>query len=793
MAQKNLPIKIFEKRKNVDERRTEGGGDKDALPTWARISDEEFFAKSGEFQQTIRLASEKLQERKPERDFIPTIIRVELNEKALAKSHRADIANIFDVNHRHNLVSLTDDRNILVAINSQADIVEINRNLSKPLKHKKGVAAITEMAPFEPAITVSKEEVQEPLRVSLINYHNYQLNDAVSRTFVDICRKKDIRVKKVNYSPDLIMFRLDGVTQDTFDYLKEFEALETISQMPRYSISLDELSEREPEEITVRKPLEGKSYPTVGILDSGIASIPHLEPWILRDKFSKIPSDRIDASHGTFVSSIVVYGDDLEGTDYTGSDGCYLFDATIFPDQKKDSIEEYEIVEHIREAIRKYGKKIKIWNLSLGTKDESDLMTFSYFGKALDQIQKENNVLICKSAGNCSNFTLNRPVSRISNSADSVRSLVVGSMTHAKGEHDYSERFHPSPFSRVGKGPASINKPDLTHMGGNAGVNPATGKLVKTGVSAFSTSGGMVTNVGTSFSTPRVTSLLAGIQNRLKEEFDPLLLKALAIHSAKYPEELTLPSAEKLKCLGYGMPKNIDEILYNDPHEITLILQDKLIKSNWIEIPDLPFPQSMVEDGFYHGEIILTVVSAPLLSESQGGEYCQSNLEVRLGTYDKMKNRSGKTIRNPLGLDNNANLLHDGLYSQSHKKDNSGEFSRERTLIRYGDKYQPVKKYAVNLDEMTPGNKEKFLRAPKKWYLHVEGFYRDFIVSRAEIDSEEISQEFCLIMTIRDSRKKHNVYDQATQLLNDNGFIHSNISLKSEISIHSRNSGAQEG
>lgn len=782
MEKKNLPIKIFEKRKNVDERKTEGGGD-GALPPWAQISDELLYTRSSDFKDVLKKTSEKLTNRDSVRDFIPAVIKIEMHEKATAKSHRSDISSLFDVNHRHNLIGLTDDRNILVAVNDLDDVKEINKKLNQPTKFKKGIASIVDMASFEPAITVEKVDENEPLRVSLINYHNYQLNEAVSRTFIELCKKKQIEVKKVNYSPELIVFRLSNINTDSFIDVKEFEAIETITQMPKYSITLDELSTKQATGIPIKEPQKGKTYPIVGILDSGIKDIPHLKPWIVSDNFLKIPSDRIDPAHGTFVSSIVVYGDELENKDYIGSDGCYLFDATVFPDLKKDTIEEFELVEHIREAIEKHKEKVKIWNLSLGTKDESDLTTFSFFGKALDQMQEQHNVIICKSAGNCSNFSINKPVSRISKSADSVRSLVVGSMTHDKGEHDHSERFHPSPFSRIGKGPSSINKPDLTHMGGNAGVHPITGKIVTTGVTSFSPAGNLVTNVGTSFSTPRISSLLAGIDNKLDEEFNPLLLKALAIHSAKYPDELSLPHTEKLKYLGYGMPSKIDDILYNDPHEITLILQDKLIKGNWIEIPDLPFPQSLVENGVYHGEIILTVVSAPLLSETQGGEYCQSNLEVRLGTYDKLKNRSGKMVRNVIGLDNSENLLRDALYSEIHKKSVTGDFARERTLIRYGDKYQPVKKYAVNLSEMTPTNKVKHLTSPKKWYLHVEGFYRDFIATRSEVDGVELSQEFCLILTIRDDKKKQNVYDQATKLLNDNGFIHNNINLKSEITI----------
>ena len=55
---------------------------------------------------------------------------------------------------------------------------------------------------------------------------------------------------------------------------------------------------------------------------------------------------------------------------------------------------------------------------------------------ALDNIQDENNVLIIKSAGNCNNFAKGLPKSRISKTADSVRSLVVGSIAETQGEHD---------------------------------------------------------------------------------------------------------------------------------------------------------------------------------------------------------------------------------------------------------------------------------------------------------------------------------------------------------------------
>lgn len=559
--------------------------------------------------------------------------------------------------------------------------------------------------------------------------------------------------------------------------------------MPIFSAVTDELTPADPLPIPVKFPKSKELYPIVGVLDSGISKIPHLTPWIYEKSFTKVPKDFIDNTHGTFVSSIILYPDELEQKGQVGTDGCYLLDATVFPDSKKDAIMESELIEHIREAIDKHHEDVKIWNLSLGTNIEADLHVFSYFGRALDEIQERYNVIICKSAGNCTNFSLGTPVSRISNSADSVRSLVVGSLAHNKKANDHAAVDNPSPFSRIGKGPASINKPDLTQIGGNAGIDPLTNKITKTGVTSFSPTGNLVTDVGTSFSTPRITSLLAGLSVKINEPYNPLLLKALAIHSAKYPRALNIPAAEKLKYVGYGMPSELDQIIYNDPYEITLVLQDSLIKGEWIEIPDFPFPSTLVHNGYFYGEVILTVVSAPRLSESQGAEYCQSNLEVRLGTYDTLvTDRKGRFVKNEIGLSpNSCNVLLDSNYGSAYKKNFIGEFARERTLIKYGDKYQPVKKYAVNLEEMTAANKVNKLAASKKWYLQIEGFYRDFIVERADKDAEELSQDFCLIVTIRDNKRKHQVYDLSTKLLNDNGFIHSNINIRSRVQINVSN------
>lgn len=178
----------------------------------------------------------------------------------------------------------------------------------------------------------------------------------------------------------------------------------------------------------------------------------------------------------------------------------YLYEEKILVNSKAN----------IKDVIRLYHEKVKIWNLSISITREVIDTKFSDFAIALDSIQDEYNVLICKSAGNCENFTVSRPKGRIHEGADSVRSLVVRSVAHKKGKYDYAEVNDPSPFSRVGPGPEYIIKPEVSHYGGNAGIDPK-GRVVTSGVKSFSKEGELAQGVGTSFSTPRITALAAGL------------------------------------------------------------------------------------------------------------------------------------------------------------------------------------------------------------------------------------------------------------------------------------------
>ena len=99
------------------------------------------------------------------------------------------------------------------------------------------------------------------------------------------------------------------------------------------------------------------------------------------------------------------------------------------------------------------------------------------------------------------------------------------------------------------------------------------------------------------------------------------------------------------------------------------------------------------------------------------------------------------------------------------------------------DKYQPIKKWNVDLSELTQGKKDDFLKTPKSWYLKIEGLYRQFIEDLNESNDESISQDFCLIITIRDNKRLHEVYDEVTKQLDNNGFVYSSVKIDQQVSV----------
>lgn len=771
-----LPIRVFAQRE-MDEQRVEPGGGSDK-PSWV-LTGSDLESRASVLRQGL-IDSLNNDKHNPSLAYV---FEVKLDERDTAKSKRKAIVDMLSLSgsQASSVTGMKGATSLVLelpdndAVNTVADrLVDLER-------YDEPISCVTGIEVFKPAV-----EFREEGTYKLKLQQNASWNESTLQLFEKALQAEGIDAKRTRYSRKSIIYKAELSSEMAHAILDSTygELIFSIRPMPKLNVVLDGLDSRA--EIATKNPDEYDGNPILGILDSGVGEIDQLAPWV-DTSTSPYPQEDMDRAHGTFVAGIALYGDELEGHPWIEGLPPKVVDSCILPDPNRLECNEDELVENIREAVAARSNEVKVWNLSVSINSPISNEEFSDFAQTLDEIQDEFGVLFCKSAGNCTAFLSGMEKLPLSAGADSVRALTVGSATHAKGKWDATEIGEASPFSRIGPGPQFIIKPEVSHFGGNAGRDPF-GEAVSNGVASFDLSGRTSTSCGTSFSTPRVSSLAANLAYSLDGDFDPLLVKAMIVHSASFPAESLIPPDEKVREMGFGIPASVPEILTDEPYEATVILRDTLRKGEIIDILDFPVPQSLAENGHFRGQIIVTLVTAPILDPSQGGEYCQSDLDIKLGTYDDLKDRdtTKQTILNPIGRSNSANLLLASSYSKKSLKKTDGDFSqRERMLIEYGNKYYPVKKYAIDLADLTNANKAKVVEG-RHWYLKLKGTFRDAIERKALLEGTIPEQEFCMIATIRDPKKIAPVYNDVAVFLDTYGFLHSTVAINNVVSARIR-------
>jgi len=773
---KELPIQLVETRGDQDLFHKEGFGDNE-LPAWA--TDESISQNASAIRSSLHDIESIFDNRISEnKEGLPVLMVATLHERATAKSYRANARSIFDVSKKRNVIGMDSQNELLVKIDNIRDLAFIANTVEDTSvnaigKVKRcGLAAVTNLNKYTAHIDSDIEG--SALKIKLADFLDSKLNDISDMVFQRQCRENGINIRKVNSISGMRLYCTDPSTSEGASVLATMDSVISVRKMPYFELSIS--PEPENTHIDVKIPSSEETYPAVGLLDSGIAPIPHLQQWIKGNEqnIADLDDTDINRRHGTAVAGILNYGDELFGKEITGCSPALITSCIVNTDSGRVKISECEMIEHIKTAIEN-NPDVKVWNLSQGSTIEITDESFSDFAIELDALQKQYGVLICKSAGNVDPRDPDN--NRLSQGADSVRSLVIGSIAHNYvGEGDAKEG-HRSPFSRIGPGPECLTKPDLVHYGGN----------IRTGIFSFSETGFQGASWrGTSFSTPIIASLAANLAYRLNRDFDAILIKALLIHNAYYPDTEGIDVTSIKHELGFGLPSDLNSILNNNENEFTMVWHPSLDSSD-LQIQDIPYPSDMVdENGLFYGDITVTVVTDPVLKSSEGNEYCQSDIEVLLQTYDESRyvalNAIGtpKIYRNSDRLVQPKNVLAKGLYSVGSFKSNNRE---ERTLIESAQKYQPVKKYHVNLEKIKPSNR-RYITSNRRWCLRINSLYRDATVTERDYDGILETAKAVVVITIKDNRNKGIAYDQCFASLDSHNFVHNNIGIRQNITVH---------
>ncbi len=588
--------------------------------------------------------------------------------------------------------------------------------------------------------------------------------------FYGVCENSKITINRKGYSEQSNFYEVLCKSVDDLNTLSKIIGVRSIKSMPILRSIRPQTINRISLPQTLQVPIDGaNTYPIVAVVDSGVTDqLPQLNQWVI-GRESKVALPYRNNWHGTFVAGLICWAQELN-PDLTGIDSipCSIFDLQVLPNDDPafgdvDSTSETQLLQDLEEALKSHANEIKVWNFSLGSNEVCSLENFSSFAVELDRLQEKYNVSFVISAGNFQELPLldyprtqnQLPTGRITTPADSALGITVGSISHRSHQNNGPSKGEPSSFSRHGAGPNYIIKPDLVHFGGTCTTNRSETFGIRS-IDGL----GLGESIGTSFSTPLVSRLLANIYHHVTPTPSTTLARALLTHHARDPRTNGRVPDQEENYFGFGLPSILHDCLECNPWSSTLVFDDVLRPGYFLEWDNFPYPNSLIRNGKYFGDIWMTVAFSPSLNENWGSEYCETHIDAHFGIYKTQTSRkNGKQTEK-----------FKGLVPPEHKNPGILYESYQVEKLR---KWAPVRTYFGSLGENgVRGN---------RWRLMVQ------LLLRHGVERFIKPQRFALIVTISDPTKTARVYDEmAVSILNR--FQAQNLSLRATTRLQARGS-----
>ena len=409
--------------------------------------------------------------------------------------------------------------------------------------------------------------------------------------------------------PDSFSTRLRISGKCLFDLVLNFAYIFEVSEAETITMGASPENDGSiTEGIQINAPTQ--SAPIVCIIDSGIQEEhKYLSPAIIDDESMSLLPDNGSVSdevagggHGTRVAGAVLYPKGIP-TDGIYQLPCWIRNMRILNEDNCLPDNVYP-PKAIAIAVQKYNAEnsipTRIFNHSVGSRRSCEMKHMTAWAAEIDNQSYNNDVLFIQAAGNIPTDVistcwqagypypeyLNRELCRISNPAQSLQAITVGSVSATEFETDdfivLGKQMEISSFSRSGPGIWDVLKPEVVEFGGTHLYNKASippqlttppevcPELIRKSPEgpAFARD-----EVGTSFSAPKVTFIASQIEQVLPES-PALLYRALIAQSARWPKNINEVSKDEcistLRHIGYGIP-DVDRATHNDEYRVTLI------------------------------------------------------------------------------------------------------------------------------------------------------------------------------------------------------------------------------
>lgn len=638
-------------------------------------------------------AAQELQRSFTDYPTIPAVVALRLHVEAMAKSHRPMLllervgmlpigtrqfgelllpATTGSLKHLSEIVENNDSKAIRANLSAIAEIFpwSINDVLGWNELDEKDASALNLAAWIEadkPILIerfISDEKTTDSALATVVNLKLQQINAKIGTTIPKTLGETSVFIRISSLDDAMLLAACPAVRR--IAPVDEFSPIEVRPQM--FALLGDAPADLLP-------PPE-PDLPVVAIVDSGIQKNDTiLKSWIAARETFVLPPDT-DHLHGTFVAGLVTGARVLNNDDslFPVARSKVLDVATLSTGPTTAD----ELLLNIETAI-KGNPDVKVWNCSFGSKVPGHAELFGQFAQDLDILSDKHSVLFVISSGNYETLPLrNWPPSadlggmdRISQPAEALRAITVGSVAH---KPSLVQPNDPSPFSRRGPGAARTPKPDVVHHGGNCSSN---GEFFGSGIRSFLPGGKLGESIGTSFSTPLVSTLAANVWQTLDRRghsANPEIVKALMIHAAALTSPLR--KTDERDYYGFGIPNSVLDVLFCAPDTFTLMFDAELYDGIYWEKTPFPVPACLHSSGTHlRAEILMTLVYSPPLDGKHGAEYVRANVDASFGNYDP---------------DDDGELHHHGLVPLDAPR---REDLYEKAMVDHGFKWSPVKVY----------------------------------------------------------------------------------------------------
>lgn len=424
----------------------------------------------------------------------------------------------------------------------------------------------------------------------------------------------DAPMDKRFYAGGLCFVELTAPAEKAED-IATFTAVRALREMPTLRVLRPTVRAAATASPQIRFPAEAAIDPTikVAIFDGGVPDNHPLTAWT-----TPIDTTGVGASHdelrrhGVHVTSAFLFGH-IDPTKplprpYAPVQHFRVLDTD--PSQDPEGL--YEVLYRIDQTL--LNNQFDLVNISLGPRlpiEDDDVHAWT---AVLDDRLARNDTLATIAVGNDGERDAALGFNRIQVPADCVNAMAIGAADSP------DKPWSRAPYSSVGPGRSpGLIKPDLVEFGGSLQRPFLVAKL--DGTPQLDVTG------GTSFASPSLLRMGAGVKAHLGSNISMLAIRALLIHTA---EESPISAEE----IGRGrVARTMDDILLCDDDTVRVIYQGSISARSYVRAP-IPVP---LEEMSGKVQITATICYKTLTDPHHPGNYTRAGLEIAFRPKDSKR------------------------------------------------------------------------------------------------------------------------------------------------------------